>query len=57
MGKPSIYSKTRAQLRSDLALASVNLKPAKQIHVFPDSTDTREASTKCTNGCDEEEAE
>jgi len=56
MGKLSIYSKTRSQLRRDLALAVVNLKPKKQIDVLPESIDTREADAKSLEGGDEEEA-
>ena len=56
MGKLSIYSKTRSQLRRDLALAVVNLKPKRQIDVLPESIDTGEADAKNLNGGDEEEA-
>ena len=56
MGKPSIYSKTRAQLRSDLALARVSLRPRKQINVLPESIDAREADAKSLKDGDEEEA-
>jgi|GEM_PF-6725678 len=55
MGKPSIYSKTRAQLRSDLALASTNSKPEKPTDAPPESIGTREADAMSLNGGDEEE--
>ena len=56
MGKPSIYSKTRTQLRNDLALASVNSRHRKQIEVLPESIDAREADAKSLKDGDEEEA-
>jgi len=55
MGKPSLYSKTRAQLRSDLALASINLKPKKQAVALPESLGTREVNAESLNDDNEEE--
>jgi hypothetical protein len=56
MGKPSIYSKTRAQLRSDLALAIANSTPNNLVDAAPESFDTHESGAGSLNGFDEEEA-
>jgi hypothetical protein len=56
MGKPSIYSKTRTQLRSDLAQASANSKPKKRIDALSESIDTRETNAKSIKDGTEVEA-
>jgi len=55
MGKLSIYSKTRSQLRRDLAQAGINAKPIKEVKALAGSIDSGTTANSLSDG-DEEEA-
>jgi len=54
MGKPSIYSKTRRELRRDLALAGRIAKPEIEVAALPESIGPEENSSKITPESGEE---
>jgi len=57
MGKPSVYSKTRSQLRRDLAQAGINAKPKSEVEALEESIATGEPNAKSLNDDNGGEAE
>ena len=57
MGSPSMYSKTRAQLRRDLAQAGDDAKPKKEVEAPAESIDTGEANAESVDACHREGTE
>jgi hypothetical protein len=49
MGKPSIYSKTRSQLRRDLAQAGIDAKAMKKVEALVGSILAGESDAKSLN--------